>query len=198
MESTHRKFWWVFLLQGVITVLFGLAALSWPGLTLFSFILLFGVFAVVVGISRIATSLTNRDESGWWLALISGIAGIVAGILAFVWPGLTALVLLLVIGAHALIAGVAAVWRTLISWSMAEGRWLTLLGGIAAIIFGILVFVWPGATVLTLTWLIGIYALVFGASEIVLSVVVKRTEDQTQSSQGNSTTAHGESEAKLS
>ena len=176
MDSTLRKSWWVHLLQGLVTALFGLATLTWPQITLFSLIVLFGAFAVAVGVSRLALSWRTRNESGWWLVLLSGIASVAAGILALAWPGLTALVLLFMIGAHALFAGVAAVWQSVRYGSAAKGRWLTLLIGIAAIVFGVLAFAWPGATALTLTWLIGIYALVFGVSEMVSSLVTKRAE----------------------
>ena len=151
-----------------------MAALIWPLAALLSLFVLFAVFAVMVGVFRIAVSLMNRQESGWWLVLLSGIASIVAGIVAFAWPGLTALVLLWVIGAQALLFGVTALWRTVRNWGEAQDKWMTLLSGIAAIVFGILAFLWPGATALTLAWLIGLYALIFGVSEIVSSFIIRR------------------------
>lgn len=180
MESASSKSWWVYLLQGAATTIFGLAALAWPGITVFTFIILFGVFAVMVGTSRLATSLRNRQESGWWLVPLSGIAGIGVGLLAFAWPAATGLVLLYMIGAHALINGVAAVWRTVANLGQGQGGWLTLLGGVAAIAFGFLAFAWPGATALTLTWLIGVYAIVFGVSEMISSFAVRRTDGRSR------------------
>ena len=178
MDDALQRSWWVYLLQGIVTVLFGLAALIWPLVALLSLFVLFAVFAVIVGISRIVISLLNRQESGWWLVLISGIASLVAGIVAFAWPGLTGLVLLYVIAAQALLFGVTALWRTVRNWGEAQDRWMTLLSGIAAIIFGILAFVWPGATAITLAWVIGIYAMIFGVSEIVSSFMIRRAEAQ--------------------
>ena len=174
MDSTLQKAWWLYLLQGIVTVLFGIAALVWPLVALISLFVVFAAFAVLVGIVRIITSLVNRDESGWWLVLISGIASISAGVVAFVWPGLTGLLLLYVIGAQAVLFGFTALWRTARTWSTAQDKWLTLLSGIAGILFGVLAFLWPGATALTLAWLIGIYAVIFGVSEIVSSFLIRR------------------------
>ena len=112
MDTTLQKAWWLYLLQGIVTALFGIAALVWPLVALISLFVLFAVFAVVVGFVRIVTSLMNREESGWWLILISGIASIAAGVVAFVWPGLTALLLLYVIGAQAVLFGFTALWQT--------------------------------------------------------------------------------------
>ena len=179
MDSTLQESRWMYLLQGIVTVLFGLGALTWPAITLVTLIMLFAAFAVIVGVLRLVTSLKNRHESGWWLVLLAGIVSIVTGIIAFAWPGLTALVLLFVIGAQALCLGVAALWRTVRDWSTAQDKWLTLLSGIASVIFGILAFAWPSATALTLTWLIGIYALAFGVSEIVSFFMIRRTSVET-------------------
>ena len=112
MDSTLPKARRLYLLQGIVTVLFGIAALMWPMVALISLFVLFAVFAVLVGIVRIITSLMNRDESGWWLVLISGIASIAAGVVAFLWPGLTGLLLLYVIGAQAILFGLTALWQT--------------------------------------------------------------------------------------
>ena len=177
MESAPMRSWWVYMLQGLLTVLFGVVAIAWPGITLFSFILLFGVFVVVNGFTRVVATFAIRGKLGWWPLLLNGISGIVgiaAGIVALAWPGLTGLVLLFVIGAYALFSGAAAILGTLSSWSDTQGRWLALFRGAVAIAFGILAFVWPGATALTLAWVIGIYAILFGISEITLSCVVKR------------------------
>ncbi len=176
MDSTLRKSWWVYLLQGIVTALFGLAALALPLVALLSLFFLFIVFAVIVGVSRIVASLMNRQESGWWLVLISGIASIAAGVAAFVWPLPVAVVLLYVIGVQALLFGVTALWQTVRNWHAAQEKWMTLLRGIAAVLFGILAFFWPGATALSLAWLIGIYALIFGVSEIISSFTIRRAE----------------------
>ena len=168
---------WLNALQGLFTVVFGLVAIAWPGITLFSFILLFGVFAVANGLVRAAGAFANRQDSGWRLSLLAGIAGVAAGIVAFVWPGLTGLALLFVIAAHALFVGVMIIVRVIGSWKDADEKWLALIGGGVAVAFGILAIVWPKATALSLAWVIGVYAVVFGVSEIVSSFMSKNRQE---------------------
>ena len=117
MNSTLRSSWWIILLQGVAAVLFGLAALIWMAITLLSLVMLFAAFAVIVGVSRVTESLMNRQESGWRLILIAGIASVVAGIVAFAWPGLTAFALLFVVGVQAFVVGVSELWRIVRNWN---------------------------------------------------------------------------------
>lgn len=176
MQSTLDRSWWAYFLQGLVTMMFGLAALAWPGVTVFTLLILFGIFAVMVGASRLTTSLRNRREPGWWLVALFGVAGIGVGVLAFAWPAATGLVLLYLIGAHAIINGVAAFLRAITNRDIVQARLLTLLGGVAAIAFGIMAFIWPGATALTLTWLIGLYAIIFGVTEMVAAFAVRRME----------------------
>ena len=176
MQAALRDSWWLVLLQGVASALFGLTALIWPAITLYSLIVLFALFAVLVGIFRVAGSLMNRQESGWWLVSIAGIASIVAGVFSIAWPGLTALAVLFVVGLQALAVGVSELWRIARNWHTIQGKWLGLLSSFSAIVFGILAFAWPGATALTLVWLVGIYALVFGVSAVISSFQVRRAE----------------------
>ena len=178
MNSAIPRSWWVYLLQGLLAILFGLVALVWPDITLFAFILLFGTFAVANGMVHVLASLANRDEPGWWLPLITGLVGVAAGVLALVWPGLTGLVLLLLIGAYALFAGATALLRSVSFRIRREERWTTLFRGIVAIVFGIVAIVWPGATAISLAWLVGIYALILGATEIGFSFMVRRTQSK--------------------
>ena len=174
MNPASPRSRWVYLLQGFLAIMFGLVALVWPGITLFAFILLFGAFAVVSGMVHVLSSLANRHEPSWWLLLITGLVGISAGVLALVWPGLTGLVLLLLIGAYALFVGATALLRSVSFRTHGGERWTALFRGIVAIVFGIVAIAWPGATAISLAWLIGIYALLLGASEIVFSFVVRR------------------------
>lgn len=178
VKFTLRRSWWAYLLQGLLTVIFGLVALLWPEITLISLVLAFGAFAVLAGLVQLAVCLQNRGGPGWWLVLLSAAAAVFAGIAAFAWPSLTALLLLYLIGAHALVAGGTGLWRTLRYWRTAQGRWWTLLSSSAAIVFGILAFTWPGGTALTLAWLVGIYALVFGASLVVFAFMLRGTEER--------------------
>ena len=116
MLGTLRQSWWAYLLQGILTTLFGVVAVAWPGMTVFTLLLMFAVYAVLVGLFRVVSALRNRVESGRWWALLSGLGSIVAGIVAFAWPGLTGLLLLFIIGAHALFSGVVSILQTIRHW----------------------------------------------------------------------------------
>src|SRR5438045_8018589 len=96
----------MFLFRGIAAILFGILTFGWPQLTLSVLVLLFGVFAVISGITAVAVALRNREEQGWGLLLFEGILGILAGVVALVWPGITALAFLYLLAAWAIIIGI--------------------------------------------------------------------------------------------
>lgn len=180
MELLARN-WWAVLIRGIAAVLFGILALILPGLTLQVLILLFGVYALVDGIFAIMSAVRalNRRRGFDWRSvgwpIIEGIIGIVVGLLAFFWPGETALVLLYFIGAWAILTGISEIVQAVALRRIIQNEWLLILGGVASIVFGILVFVIPGATALAIVWLIGLYAIVFGVLLIGLSLRLRST-----------------------
>ena len=98
IEDKLSLSWWLPLIQGILAIIFGIIALSWPGITLFSLIMLFGAYALVDGVSRVFDSLWRRDaHKHWWLVLLWGLVSIAGGILVFSWPGLSAVLLLFII-----------------------------------------------------------------------------------------------------
>ncbi len=174
VEDQLSKSWWLLLVQGVLAIIFGIIALSWPGITLFSFILVFGAYALVDGVSRVFDSLWHRDNyKHWWLVLLWGLISIAGGVLVFSWPGLSAVLLLLIIGARALAGGILQTINAVRFRKAVNGAWLMMLAGIASIVFGVIVFAWPGATALAIIWVIGIHAIIFGVIEVVRSFMVK-------------------------
>jgi uncharacterized membrane protein HdeD (DUF308 family) len=164
--------WWVLALRGGLAVLFGILALAWPGVTVAALIFLFGAYALVDGVfSLIAAfargqSLTGGDR--FWMVLV-GIAGIVAGIVAFSWPGETALVLLYVIAFWAIFIGAMQIFAAIRLRREIDNEWWLILGGAAAVLFGIIAIVAPGAGALSLIWLIAIYSIVFGIALLALA-----------------------------
>lgn len=156
--------WWSFLARGIIAILFGLAALFWPKLTLLVLIYIFGAFALVEGIIAIYLAFQERNMwTNWWMLLLEGIAGVIVGILVFIWPGITALVLLYLIAAWALITGV---FGLIAAFTTGLG-WLLVLASVLSIVLGIVLFARPLAGILSLVWLIGIYAIIWGVLLIV-------------------------------
>ncbi|MCL4301565.1 MAG: HdeD family acid-resistance protein [Anaerolineae bacterium] len=170
MIQAVARNWWTLALRGLAAVLFGLATFVWPDITLFVLVLMFGAYAFVDGIFALVAAFSDRaGKQRWWVLLLEGLAGIAAGILTFIWPGMTAFVLLYLIAAWAIVTGVFEVMAAIRLRREIEGEWLLALGGIASIIFGILMVIWPGAGALAVVWLIGSYAFVFGLLMIFLA-----------------------------
>jgi uncharacterized membrane protein HdeD (DUF308 family) len=170
MLAMLARNWWVFAVRGAAAILFGILALLWPALTLLTLVLLFGAYALVDGILAVAAGIAayGRNER-WWAVLLEGVAGVIIGVLTFLWPGTTALVLLFFIAAWAFITGILEIVAAIQLRRVITNEWMMILGGVASILFGLLLVVFPGAGALGLTWLIGVYALVFGVMLLVLA-----------------------------
>jgi uncharacterized membrane protein HdeD (DUF308 family) len=168
MQQLIGNFRTMFLVRGIAAILFGILALVWPKLTLYVLVLLFGVFAVITGITAVAAALRNTEEQGWGLLLFEGILGILAGAIALVWPGITALAFLYLLAAWAILTGILELVAPL-SFPMSGGRALLMvLTGVVSIVFGILIAAQPAAGLLAVVWLIGVYAIVLGIMYIVV------------------------------
>jgi len=161
-------------LRGVIAVLFGILAFIWPGLTLWALVYLFGAYVLVDGVFALVTAFRGRETNDrWWVLLLEGLAGITAGIIAFIWPGMTAFVLLYLIAAWAIVTGVIEIVAAIRLRKEIEGEWVLALSGLASIIFGVLMVLWPGAGALAVVWLIAAYAIFFGILLIFLAFRVR-------------------------
>lgn len=151
------------LLRGILAIIFGLIALFFPGIALLALVIVFGAYAFLDGILAIAVAIQERRIlPHWGWLLVEGIAGIVLGIIAFVWPIKTALILLFIVAAWAVITGVLEIVA-----AFTVRSWLVGLAGILSVAFGILLFAHPGAGLLSVLWILGIYAIAFGVVLIV-------------------------------
>jgi uncharacterized membrane protein HdeD (DUF308 family) len=169
LEMIARK-WWLFALRGAVAVIFGILALIWPGQTLLALVLVFGAYALMDGIFAVVAGIAfRRYFERWWAVLLEGLAGIAIGLLTFFWPNITALVLLYFIAAWALITGIFEIVAAIQFRRVITNEWMYILGGLLSILFGILLFVFPAAGAASVIWVIGIYAIVFGISEIVFA-----------------------------
>jgi uncharacterized membrane protein HdeD (DUF308 family) len=134
-----------------------------PHIALVVLIALFGAYALVDGVFAIVSAVRAAERHmRWWPLLVEGLAGIVLGALTFVWPGVTALVLLYFIASWALVTGVFEILAAIRLRQEITGEWLLALTGVLSVVFGLLLIIFPWAGALTVVWLIGIYALVFG------------------------------------
>jgi len=169
------RFWWLLLIRGAISVIFGILVITWPGISLLSLLVVFGVYVLADGVGNVVTAIGGRDEQeNWWLLLLSGLAGIFVGLLTFFKPGLTALVLLFYIAIWAISTGVLHIVTALRLRKVVGGEIWMVLGGIASVLLGILLMANPGEGALTVLWLVGAYGIVFGAILIILALRARR------------------------
>jgi uncharacterized membrane protein HdeD (DUF308 family) len=174
---TLARYWWAVALRGLLAVLFGLAAFLWPGITLVSLVLLFGAYALVDGILAIIAAFRARE---WWPLLLEGVVGIAAGVVTFLWPGITAIALLYLIAAWAIITGILEIVAAIRLGKVIENEWWLALGGVISVILGVVMVVAPGAGALGLVWAIGAYALLFGATLIALGLRLRGLKDRSE------------------
>jgi uncharacterized membrane protein HdeD (DUF308 family) len=170
--SALSESWWALLLRGLLAVLFGLIALFLPGMTLTVLVLVFGAYALVDGVFAVVAGIRGAGGHRWVL-IIEGVLGVLAGIVALLWPGITALVLLYVIAFWAIFTGIAEIAAAVALRRQIEGEWALILGGVLSVIFGIILAVLPGVGLLSLVWLVGLYAILFGIALIVLAFRVR-------------------------
>ena len=176
MTQTLARNWWAVGLRGLFALLFGVLVFFWPGISLLVLVFLFGFYVLADGIFAIVSAIRAADRhKRWWPLLLEGIVGIAAGIMAFIWPGITALVLLYLIAAWAIVTGIFEIVAAMQLRKEIEGEWLLALGGIASVVFGVLLVGFPGAGALAVVWIIGAYSMLFG---ILLMVLAFRLRQQ--------------------
>jgi len=166
LHSLARN-WWALALRGLVAVLFGLLTLFLPGITLVTLVLLFGAYALVDGIFNVIAFF--RVASHHWALLIEGLLGIIAGILTFSWPAITAIVLLYVIALWAIFTGVFEVIAGIRLRKVITNEWLLLLVGVLSFLFGVLILFAPGVGALAIVLWIGAYAFIFGVFLLALA-----------------------------
>jgi uncharacterized membrane protein HdeD (DUF308 family) len=166
--------WWALALRGLVAVLFGLAALFWPGLVLAVLIILFGAYVLVDGVfALIAAFRSSGRGMRRPLLLIEGVIGILFGLLALFWPDLTALALLYIIAFWAIFTGIARIVMAIMLRREIENEWSIALSGVLYVILGIVLILLPGAGLLAYTWLIGLLTLALGIALIVYAFRVR-------------------------
>jgi uncharacterized membrane protein HdeD (DUF308 family) len=169
VETIIRN-WWLVALRGVVALIFGLLTIYRPGVTLAALILLFGGYAVANGLFAIIAAIANRQGERHWVSLIiSGVLSIAVGILTFLMPGVTGIVLLYLIASWAIVTGVAEIMTAIRLRKAITGEWLLVFAGVVSVLFGLLLIVFPGAGALAVTLWIGTYAIMIGILLLALA-----------------------------
>ena len=163
------------VIRGILSLTFGVLVLALPPATVVEILLLvFGIFAIVDGSIALVGSLASRDAfEDWWLLLLIGLLGILIGVFTLARPGMVAIILVLYIGVRALMAGVLEIVFAIRLRKQIQGEWLFVFSGILSMLFGLALIVWPVAGLVAVIWLIGVYAIVAGAMQLVLAGQVR-------------------------
>lgn len=175
MLHALAKNWWLLLLRGIASIVFGVLAFAWPGLTLVTLVLFYGAFALVDGVIALVAAFSGgaKPAPTWWLVVV-GLLGIAAGIATFLMPGITALLLIIFMGAWALVHGIFEIVGAIQLRKEIDNEWMLILSGIVSVLFGLIVLIAPGAGALGLIWAIAAYSIVFGITFIALALRLKK------------------------
>jgi uncharacterized membrane protein HdeD (DUF308 family) len=163
-----KDVWWLLLIRGIIAVIFGIVALVWPDVTVKALIVVVGIFWIIDGIVSAVRAIQARKvvmSWVWWLA--GALVSVIAGVVLFVWPDLTALAFAYLMGFWAILVGILEIIGSF--QVMANGgQWIgSMVAGALALIFGLILVIWPGSGIIGLMWLVGIFAIAFGVLFIV-------------------------------
>jgi uncharacterized membrane protein HdeD (DUF308 family) len=175
MANTQlTKMRWALGLNGLLAIAVGVVILVWPGISLFALTILFGVYSLATGVVGLGAALGGapKGQRGW--LVVSSLLGIAVGVIVFVWPDISALALLYVIGAYAVALGIIAVAGAFYLPLDGGDTALMVLSGIVSILFGIVIFAKPGTGVLVVLALIAAFALVTGITEVIVAIGAKR------------------------
>ncbi|HEX5809067.1 MAG TPA: HdeD family acid-resistance protein [Anaerolineales bacterium] len=169
------KNWWLLVLRGVMAILFGMAAFLMPGIAWLSLILLFGVYAVVDGVfAMLSGVISSKYSPRWWVFLLEGIVSVAAGVIALLRPDLAGTVLILLIAAWAVVTGILEIAAAIRLRREITNEWMLGFGGFVSIVLGVVLFLQPTAGGLIITLMIGVYALIFGILLVVLGFRLRK------------------------
>jgi uncharacterized membrane protein HdeD (DUF308 family) len=167
--------WGMLLLRGIAAIAFGILVWLLPGISLAVLVLLFGAYALIDGILGVWVAIAGRKEhEDWWVLFLAGLFGIVVGVITFIAPSLTAIALMFYIAIWAIATGVLEIVASIRLRKEIQGEWRLILGGLASVVFGVLLMAHPANGALVLLWLIAVFAIVFGVLQIVLAFKARR------------------------
>lgn len=178
MLSNLIRNWWLFALRGVFAIVFGVVAFVWPEVTRLALVLWFGAYLVLDAILALVIGIGPLRGTRWWAMIVTGLVGIVAGVLVLIWPDTAALTLLYLVAIWAVAKGVLEIAAAIAFRREIENEWALGLTGLASIALGVLLVAFPQAGLVGLTWAIGAYSLVAGVAQLVLAFRLRSLRNQ--------------------
>jgi uncharacterized membrane protein HdeD (DUF308 family) len=158
------------LIRGIAGIVVGILAVAWPGMTIAVLVAIFGVYAIIDGITNLFIGFSRSRAGRSWAPVVQGLVGIGAGVLTFVWPGVTALALVWFIAAWAIVTGLFEIAAAVRLRKVIAGEWLLALSGALSVAFGLLVFAFPGAGAVGIAFVLGAYAAAAGVVLVMLAI----------------------------
>jgi uncharacterized membrane protein HdeD (DUF308 family) len=169
--------WWTLVIRGIIAIIFGILTFVWPAMTLAVLVLLFGAYAFVDGaMNLIGIFRRSSQQERWWALLLEGLVGIAAGLVTFFWPAITALALVYVIAAWALLTGIFEIIAAVRLRQELSGESLLIFSGILSVILAVVFAAMPLLGALSITFAIGTYAIIFGVLMVSLGFRLRSFE----------------------
>jgi uncharacterized membrane protein HdeD (DUF308 family) len=182
-RSLAKKIWIFAIIRGVLAIIFGFIALFSPIATAIALAIVIGVYAIVNGVFDIIEAIRHRGSSSMVLRIVLGAVSILFGILVLVWPGISLAILVIMVGVWAIIVGILQIMSSVRHRAVPNSGWVWgSIGGAVSILFGILVLIWPGTGLVTIIWIIGIWAIVWGITVIVLGIQLRKAANTTEAS----------------
>jgi uncharacterized membrane protein HdeD (DUF308 family) len=176
-----RRTWWVFLIGGIASMLFGILAFVNPGIALLVLAMFFVAAILVDGVFNVIGSIQNRDKDGWWLMLLMGLLGVGIGGYALLNPPLSMLAFIYMVALEAILLGVFLLMLGYKVRKLTSREWILYLTGALSVLFGILVIARPAKGSLTIVYLIASWAIVIGALKVAFALRIRKLPDELQS-----------------
>ena len=186
--SLAKKIWIFAIIRGVLAIIFGLIALFSPIATAVALAIVIGAYAIVNGVFDIIEAIRHRGSSSMVFRIVLGAVSILFGILVLVWPGISLAILVIMVGIWAIIIGIIQIVASVRHRAVPHSGWVWgIIGGALSILFGILVLIWPGTGLVSIIWIVGIWAIVWGITLIILGIQLRKAASTTEA--GDSPTA---------
>jgi uncharacterized membrane protein HdeD (DUF308 family) len=175
MDFILARNWWSLAIRGIVGIAVGIVSFLWPGVTLAALVIFFGAYALIDGIVNLTGAVRAAEaHERWGVLLLEGMVGILAAVASVLWPAITALAFVYIIGAWAILTGVFEIGAAIRIRKYVTGEWLLAIAGVLSILFGVLILAVPLAGALVITLWFGAYAFLFGVVLLSLGLRLRR------------------------